>query len=514
MNAQTAWLWTDSLCLDQDSHSELNVQIAHMGDIYSRAAHVLSWLGESEGGVDALNIMADFLAVPPAEAPGVTLLDMRTPAGQRLDRAWTQLTRLEGSEYWQRVWVLQEVACAKTSSIVYGPVAVDFERLLQCHHLETLYQSWTAGTQKTPYSVAGEWMGKLVALRQQLKTGGRSGLLDLIELTSGAISTRDVDRIYGLVGLCCRLDPDFDPNCLEIDYDKGMEDIAWDLILLTIENSPSCLWEGLHRTITRVFKALGGDGNRTAPPGNHHRFEKTSKSRAARTQRISQWYEAVIASGYARKAQWQYWLADDEQEWTLDYGADGDAAEALDHVYICRPETRQGFRDTPSVDAMIGLSLLICAAKTSHNFIEKPQTAQTQDTASKRPRLCVVHLPEHLRKIVHKLKPVPKAFTKSHCHALPYCDGGTPANPCDELTVYLEIPELGLVVQSVSRGPAEERLGFPVDVQWFCTRCPIFSDKVDQRDQMTGSILPSRPSKATRISVLQKTVHNSWGRPF
>lgn len=101
MNADSAWFWTDSLCLDQDSHSELNVQVAHMGDIYSRAAHVLSWLGESEGGVDALNIMADFLAVTPPEAPDLSPPDMRTPAGQHLDRAWIQLTRLEGSEYWQ-----------------------------------------------------------------------------------------------------------------------------------------------------------------------------------------------------------------------------------------------------------------------------------------------------------------------------------------------------------------------------------------------------------------------------
>lgn len=408
---------------------------------------------------------------------------------------------------------MQEVACAKVSSVVYGPVAVDFEQLLQCRHFATLYQSWSAGTQKAPSSVAGEWMGKLVALRQQLKTGERSRLLDLIERMSGASSTRDVDRIYGLVGLCCRLDPEFDADCLEIDYDKRLQDIAWDVILLTIETTPSSLWEGLHRTMTRVFKALGVYHDRTAPPRNHHKFGSTSENRAARTQRISQLYEAVIASGYV-KSQWEYsWRAgEDVQEWSLHHEAGRAAAEVLDHVCICRPETRQGFRDTACVDAMMGLSLIICATKIFREPIEQPQA--TSETTKRLPRLCVAHLPEHLRKMVHKLKPVTKAMVNSHCHALPCCDGGTPENPCDDLMVYLEIPELGLVVQSVSRGAAEEGWGFPVDVQWFCARCPVFSDSVDQNDQKEGNIQPSLPSKATRISVLQKTVHNSWGRPF
>ncbi|KAJ4423264.1 hypothetical protein N0V82_002125 [Gnomoniopsis sp. IMI 355080] len=374
MNAESAWFWIDSLSLDQHSRPELNVQVANMGHIYSRAAHVLSWLGETDAGVDALKVMADFLALDPPDAPGLSPLDLGTTAGQRLDRAWSHLTRLDGSEYWQRVWVLQEVACAKASSVVYGPVAVDFEQLLQCHHLGALYESWAAASQRPPYSGAGEWMGKLVVLRQQLRMGERLGLLDLIEYLSGAGSTRDVDLVYGLVGLCDRLDPDFHPNALEIDYDKRLEDIAWDLIFLTIESDPSCLWEGLHRIISRVFKALGVYRDRTAPPSNHHNFETTSKTRAARTQRISQLYDAVLASGYV-KSQWEYSLraGEDVQVWSLHHEAGSAAAEVLDHVCICRPEARQSFRDTACVDPMIGLSLIICATKIFRGPIEQPQ---------------------------------------------------------------------------------------------------------------------------------------------
>lgn len=513
-NGETAWFWVDSLCLDLDSHPELNVQVAHMGDIYARAAHVVSWLGESEGGVDALNIMADFLALTPTDdTPGMNPLDMHTTAGQRLDRAWTHLTRLEGCEYWQRVWVLQEVACAKVSSVVYGPIALDLEQLLLCPHLDTLYQSWATGTQKDPYSVAGEWMSKLVGLRRQLKIGERTPLLELIERLSGASCTREVDRVYGLVGLCCRLNPDFDPKSLEIDYDKSLEHVAWDLILLTIESTPSCLWEGLHRTMYRAFKTLRVYRDRTAPPRDHHKFLTTSTNRAVRTQRITQLYEAVIASGYV-KSQWEYSLqaGEEVQEWSLHHEAGNAATEVMDHVGTCRPETRQGFRDTACADNMIGLSLIVCATKVVREPIDKPQP--TEETSKRLPRLCAVHLPEHLRKIVYKLKPVTKAMINPHSHTTPCCEGGTTNYPCDSLTVYLEIPELGLVVQSVSKGAVAEGWGCPVHIQWFCTRCPTFSDSDPHNNQVDGSTLPSLPSKATRISVIQKTIHNSWGRPF
>ncbi|KAF3764726.1 HET-domain-containing protein, partial [Cryphonectria parasitica EP155] len=45
MNKETDWFWTDSICIDQAHHSELNDQVTRMGNIYSQADHVISWLG-------------------------------------------------------------------------------------------------------------------------------------------------------------------------------------------------------------------------------------------------------------------------------------------------------------------------------------------------------------------------------------------------------------------------------------------------------------------------------------
>jgi hypothetical protein len=41
-------LWIDALCIDQENNFERSQQVAHMGDIYSKAAGVVVWLGCDE----------------------------------------------------------------------------------------------------------------------------------------------------------------------------------------------------------------------------------------------------------------------------------------------------------------------------------------------------------------------------------------------------------------------------------------------------------------------------------
>jgi hypothetical protein len=45
---ETRRVWIDSICIDQSSTTERNQQVALMGQIYSRARRVITWLGESD----------------------------------------------------------------------------------------------------------------------------------------------------------------------------------------------------------------------------------------------------------------------------------------------------------------------------------------------------------------------------------------------------------------------------------------------------------------------------------
>lgn len=504
MNGAVSWLWTDALSLDQHSHAELNVQVARMGDIYAAACHVISWLGESQRGVDALQAMSQLLVKQRSSPFGVKVLDMRTPAAQRLDRAWTQLVRQEGSEYWQRVWVLQEVACAKSSSVVYGPVAIDFEELLQCEELESLYQFWGTGTQEGPFFIAAEWIGKLYALRKLIKTGGRINMVDLIEDLSGASSARLADRVYGLLGLCARLDPNFEPERLEIDYDKDLESIAWDVILLTLDNTPPSSWTSFHHVMTRVFRALG-PFDRIQPPRNHHNFSRTSQSRRARTRRICQIHDAVVASGYP----WAGGLG----VWSVDTVVRATTAleKVLSHVCTSVVCPRQKMTSEKGMDAILALSLVICnmEALDSHKNTPDtddhlPEAQRATKTTEALPRLCEAHLPQHLRRNVqvrgsahrgsppkstarvHQLQPL-TAACRDGAHwwdKMPRCDGGAADTPCDDVKVYLEIPELALVLCSQQEAHRKTSEGAGREhVQWFCTACPLLGGAVEERER-------------------------------
>lgn len=39
------WFWTDLLCLDQGSRTEIGQQVPRMGEIYVEAKQTISWLG-------------------------------------------------------------------------------------------------------------------------------------------------------------------------------------------------------------------------------------------------------------------------------------------------------------------------------------------------------------------------------------------------------------------------------------------------------------------------------------
>ena len=51
-------LWIDYLCIDQSDVEERSLQVRIMGDVFSRAARVIIWLGEETQDVgDAFHVI-------------------------------------------------------------------------------------------------------------------------------------------------------------------------------------------------------------------------------------------------------------------------------------------------------------------------------------------------------------------------------------------------------------------------------------------------------------------------
>lgn len=112
----STWLWIDALCINQSDAEERNHQVQQMGQIYSKAKEVISWLGISR-------LVEDLLA------------DKIKPGHRDYHAAHEAF--LENT-YWTRAWVTQEVALACKVTVMAGHTGLDLEsaigRLRGQHH--------------------------------------------------------------------------------------------------------------------------------------------------------------------------------------------------------------------------------------------------------------------------------------------------------------------------------------------------------------------------------------------
>jgi hypothetical protein len=99
-------LWIDAICIDQESKSEKNHQVAQMGKVYSNATKVVMWLGNNHG------ISSDVL-------PKTTMVDF-------VDFVWF-------NEYWTRAWVAQEVILAKDPVLMIANHLASFPDFVREH---------------------------------------------------------------------------------------------------------------------------------------------------------------------------------------------------------------------------------------------------------------------------------------------------------------------------------------------------------------------------------------------
>ncbi|KAK8235129.1 heterokaryon incompatibility protein-domain-containing protein [Phyllosticta capitalensis] len=128
------WLWTDRICLNQDDSDEISQQVPKMGEIFHDAHQVIIWLGMSKEEGERV----------------ATILDRNSyyfSSGAWREELWkgyspkTKRAALTAyyNEYWSRVWVIQEVALAKSATIVIGDKVVPYEEFK--HKIDIIRQN-------------------------------------------------------------------------------------------------------------------------------------------------------------------------------------------------------------------------------------------------------------------------------------------------------------------------------------------------------------------------------------
>jgi hypothetical protein len=183
------WLWVDAICINQDDDHEKNHQVSMMGTIYHSARKTVVWLGEDKevetavGRLERLRVPI----IPPSSAS----------SSRNLTR---QIAPIFDCAWFQRLWVVQEVALASECEVVagYKQVALDKMEALLNSYSDMIWKHRELFNVSSAVNFTS-----ICQIHNDIQTGRSSPifLLELLQLTEEFDVTNKRDRLYALFGL-------------------------------------------------------------------------------------------------------------------------------------------------------------------------------------------------------------------------------------------------------------------------------------------------------------------------
>ncbi|OAG44217.1 hypothetical protein AYO21_01674 [Fonsecaea monophora] len=133
------FLWVDAMCINQEDRKERSEQVQQMGQIYASASRVLVWIGpdvnhEARECFSLIQATATLLSDMVSEHGDVNLFPPITRESQKIcsdTPKWDMVRRLMDSEWFSRVWVLQEVGLARSAVLLCGNASMNWAYLVE-----------------------------------------------------------------------------------------------------------------------------------------------------------------------------------------------------------------------------------------------------------------------------------------------------------------------------------------------------------------------------------------------
>ncbi|KAK0363565.1 hypothetical protein LTR59_009714 [Friedmanniomyces endolithicus] len=174
--SDTKRLWVDALCIDQSDEDEQSEQVRRMDSVYRNAGRVVIWLGEeNETTAEAFNLLEELrglIYISPKEQP---LSAASTSSISR--HRWHALERLLNNSWFSRTWCR-----VGNSSIRY-------------HGRLRSENKYITSRRSDGLSLYGSF------LRLHFIGSASWPLLELLEHTEWTSSSKDIDKVFALIGL-------------------------------------------------------------------------------------------------------------------------------------------------------------------------------------------------------------------------------------------------------------------------------------------------------------------------
>jgi hypothetical protein len=195
-------LWVDALCINQADLEERASQVNIMRQIYKEAKKVIVWLGPQADNSDlAIDLFQKLSSIRQKHldfAPyGIILREDLPKAGlpDSFEPAWAAVNSLLGRSWFSRVWVIQEVAVSKDSSIRCGDREIAWD--VMANGLFAVHEAQLM-------SLLGEGYNHVVrlqAFRERLAAGNELVLATLLVSAQNCLATDPRDKIFALLGI-------------------------------------------------------------------------------------------------------------------------------------------------------------------------------------------------------------------------------------------------------------------------------------------------------------------------
>jgi hypothetical protein len=194
-------IWLDAICINQSDISEKEHQVRLMRDIYASATQVLVWLGGPSGDSSSAFLQIKRLAKYYKDHPNTDFKSSQDGIQflENLPPDWKPLEALLRRPWFQRIWVLQEVALGKSCIVACGRDRVDWD--LFAHSIRCVVDLNLFRLIQTSGIAPGVTATATMAHLRELWINGKPRPIEhLLVWAHYFVATDDRDKVFGLLG--------------------------------------------------------------------------------------------------------------------------------------------------------------------------------------------------------------------------------------------------------------------------------------------------------------------------
>jgi Heterokaryon incompatibility protein (HET) len=243
-------LWVDAICINQADLAERSGQVQIMQSIYSQAARSLIWLGavpSPSDGSRALELLcqivndwdADQGAYYVAKELGSEKEAVIKPVGRVPDfddKDRSALVSFFCRAWFERLWVIQEVALSQTSEVIWQNFRIPWRVVgLAAAILRTSHDSVVR-------SLGLSQIYHAYLIFRLCQHGGLDpvdlSFLNLLRLTEDFQTSEQNDKVFSLLGIRTRDNDPQNKPILRVDYNHTYEETCRSLAVSLVETTP------------------------------------------------------------------------------------------------------------------------------------------------------------------------------------------------------------------------------------------------------------------------------------